>query len=109
MAVKKGEAGVDKKITFRLPEDVYSGVAALAEKDRRSVASELIVLLEEAVSARVARSVSASQVPVPRVVSEEEGLAGWLAPREEGATAGNIHPSSVPLRAARMGTKVGNS
>ncbi len=35
-----------------IPEDLYEAIKALAEKDRRSVNAEIIILLQEAVDRR---------------------------------------------------------
>ena len=41
-----------KQINLRLPDDVYAELAALAESDRRSLNSMVIVLIEEAARER---------------------------------------------------------
>jgi hypothetical protein len=52
---------VEKKLTSRIPEDVYDCLARLAKEDRRSLNAELVVLLEEAVAARVAKKAAAAR------------------------------------------------
>jgi hypothetical protein len=42
----------EKKYTIRIPEDLHARMAELAEKDRRSLHAEMLILMEEAVAAR---------------------------------------------------------
>lgn len=43
------------KLTLRLPDDIHRRVQELAEQDDRSLNSELIALLREAINARSQR------------------------------------------------------
>jgi hypothetical protein len=45
-------AGEDKKMTLRLPPLLHSALSKIARDDRRSLHSEIIVILEEAARAR---------------------------------------------------------
>ena len=44
----------ERKLTLRISEELHAEIAALAEEDLRSVHSEIIVLLREAIAARKA-------------------------------------------------------
>lgn len=46
------EGDNEKRLTLRLPEDIHEEISRLAEEDYRSLHSEIIVLLKEAIAAR---------------------------------------------------------
>ncbi len=55
----------EKRITLRLPEDVHAAIADLAKQDVRSLNAEILVLLREAVAARLQAAQSAAREGQP--------------------------------------------
>ena len=51
----------EKRITLRLPEEVHAAIAELARQDVRSLNAEILVLLREAVAARLQAAQSAAR------------------------------------------------
>ena len=43
---------VDKKYTLRIPEELHSKIGAMAQKERRSLHAQMLVMLQEAIEAR---------------------------------------------------------
>lgn len=61
-------------IRIRFPEDVRDRVKSFADRDRRSINSEVIALLEEAMNAR-----ETGRAPSTRLIRCAEGQTGYDA------------------------------
>ncbi len=44
------------KTGLRIPEDLYEAIKKLSEKDLRSINAEMVILLQEAVAARMRKA-----------------------------------------------------
>ena len=84
---------VEKKLTSRIPEEVYERLAQLAKEDRRSLNAELVVLLEEALEARewlaqerlvAQEKLVAQEVEHGVPKGKMEGAQHWAAPQPPG-------------------------
>lgn len=51
-SVRVTEEGEEKKMTLRLPPKLHAALVRIARDDRRSLHSEIIILLEEAIENR---------------------------------------------------------